>query len=182
MIIIPGGSLIESQTINQQIANEITKMADAGKLVLGICSGFQVLANGTDIGRLSAQPIVRKGLGLIDAEFSPLICTDQVNATITAPSGLTDKVGIEVTGFHCHTYGNITTHKNAKPILTSHIKRLNYHNNAQNLVSGIANKQGNVIGVIMHSLLDHNPIVIEGIQKTLGINEQELAEIRAANK
>ena len=107
MIIIPGGSLIESGTIKGKLEKEIIKMADSGKFVLGICSGFQVLANGTDIGRLSATPIIRKGLGLIDTEITPLICTDRVKATITDTSYLTDAIGSQVTGFHCHTYGNI---------------------------------------------------------------------------
>lgn len=82
MIIIPGGSLVESNTLKEDLAREICKMADCSKFVLGICSGFQILSNGTDIGRLSAYPIMRKGLGLIDAEFTPLICTDQVKATV----------------------------------------------------------------------------------------------------
>ena len=80
-------------------SDNIVKMAESGKLVLGICSGFQVLSNGTDIGRLSPKPIWRKGLGLLDVEFSPLICTDQVKATIAGESNLTGAVGAEVIGF-----------------------------------------------------------------------------------
>jgi cobyric acid synthase len=181
MLIIPGGSLVESQTVKNNVVKEIVKMANEGKFVLGICSGFQVLSKGTDIGRLSSTPIMREGLGLIDAEFSPLICTDQVKATIVGASCLTDAVGAEVTGFHCHTYGNIVIHKKAKPILVSHTKRLNYHKDAQNLVSGISNSEGNVVGIIIHALLDQNPLIIEGITKSLGISAEELSEIRAAN-
>jgi len=181
MIIIPGGSLVESGTIKDQLKREILQMADDGKLVLGICAGLQVLANGTDIGRLSATPIMRKGLGLIDAEISPLICTDQVKATIVAPSQLTDAVGQEVTGFHCHTYGNIITHKNSKTILISHPKRVDYFKEAKELVSGVSNQKGNVIGVFLHSLLDRNALIIDGIAKSLKITAKELAEIRAIN-
>jgi cobyric acid synthase len=82
MIIIPGGSLVESQSIRGHLEREILRMAEKGKLVLGICSGFQILSKGTDIGRLSPTPIRREGLGLLDVEFNPLICTDQVKATI----------------------------------------------------------------------------------------------------
>ena len=113
MIIIPGGSFIESKSINNQLSKEILRMADAGKFVLGICSGFQVLAKDTDIGRLSSMPITRKGLGLLDVEFKPLICTDRVEATIVGKSFLTDKIGNKVTGFHCHTYGEIVLRKTA---------------------------------------------------------------------
>jgi cobyric acid synthase len=73
MLIIPGGSLVESQSINKEVAREIVKMADGGRFVLGVCSGFQILAKETDIGRLSTTPITREGLGLLDAEFKPLI-------------------------------------------------------------------------------------------------------------
>jgi cobyric acid synthase len=181
MIIIPGGSLVESNTLTKNLAREIFKMADQGKFVLGICSGFQVLSKGTDIGRLSATPIFRKGLGLIDAEFTPLICTDHVKATVIGASCLTNEVGSEVSGFHCHTYGNVVIHKKAKPILVSHAKRLNYHADAKDLVSGISNGDGNVVGIIIHALLDRNPLIVEGIQKSLDISTDELLEIRAAN-
>ena len=52
MIIIPGGSLVESQSINDAVVREIRKMVDSGKFVLGICLDFQILAKDTDIGRL----------------------------------------------------------------------------------------------------------------------------------
>lgn len=181
MIIIPGGSLIESQSINPAVTREIRKMADAGKFVLGICSGFQILAKDTDIGRLSSMPILREGLGLLDAEFKPLICTDRVKATIIGKSFLTDQIGGEVTGFHCHTYGEIILGKNAKPILVSHVKRVNYRSNPQDLVSGIANKEGNVVGVSIHALLEQNALIIQGVAKSLDITPEELHEIRAVN-
>ncbi len=181
MIIIPGGSLVESQSINKKIAWEITKMADSGKFVLGICSGFQILAKETDVGRLSTVPINKEGLGLLDAEFKPLICTDRVKATITDVSFITDEVGKEVSGFHCHTYGQIILHKDSKTILVSHVKRVNYHNDPQDLISGVANKQGNVVGIFIHALLDQNPTIIESITKSLSINAIELEAIRSAN-
>ena len=64
--------------------------------MLGICSGFQVLAKETDVGRLSTIPITREGLGLLDAEFKPLVCTDRVKATIVDKSFITQDVGKEV--------------------------------------------------------------------------------------
>ncbi len=145
MIIIPGGSLVESQSIGNSLENQLLKMADSGKLVLGICSGFQILSNGTDIGRLSSTPIWKPGLGLLDVEFRPLICTDQVKATIIGANCVTDAVGSEVSGFHCHTYGDITLQKNAKPFLVSHVNRLNYGKQKQDIVSGTSNSVGNVI-------------------------------------
>ncbi len=182
MIIIPGGSLVESQTAQGKVAQEILKIADSGKLVLGICSGFQILSNGTDIGRLAPSPIVKKGLGLLDVEFKPLICTDQVKATVVGASALTDEVGAEVTGFHCHTYGDLTIHKKAKTILTSKVRRLNYfRTNKEIIVSGASNAEGNVVGVLTHALLDQNSAIIRGITKSLSISPTELKEIRMKN-
>jgi cobyric acid synthase len=181
MLIIPGGSLVESQSVNPKISREILKMADAGKYLLGICSGFQVLAKQTDIGRLSTIPITREGLGLLDAEFKPLVCTDRVKATIVGKSFLTDEVGREVSGFHCHTYGEVVLRNDAKPILVSHIQRVNYRKAPQDLVSGVANKEGNIVGIFVHALLDQNPTIMQSITKALGINALELEEIRKAN-
>lgn len=181
MLIIPGGSLVESQSLNKQVSGEISKMADSGKFVLGICSGFQVLGKETDVGRLSTIPITREGLGLLDAEFKPLICTDRVTASVVDKSFLTKEVGKEVLGFHCHTYGKILLEKSAKTILVSHIKMANYKRDPQDLISGVSNKQGNVVGVLIHSLLDQNPTIINSITNSLDINQVQLDAIRQAN-
>jgi cobyric acid synthase len=181
MLIIPGGSLVESQSVNEKVTAVIEKMAEQGKFVLGVCSGFQVLAKQTDIGRLSTIPITREGLGLLDAEFKPLICTDWVKADVVGESFLTQKVGGQVAGFHCHTYGEIELGKNAKPIIVTHAKHVNYFSGPRDLVSGVSNMQGNVVGVFIHGLLDRNPTITESITKSLGITPADLVEIKAAN-
>jgi cobyric acid synthase len=181
MIIIPGGSLAESQSIKGNVEREILRMAQAGKFVLGICSGFQILSQKTDVGRLSPKPIVKEGLGLLDVEFKPLICTDQVTATITGTSFLTGNIGAQVLGFHCHTYGDITLHHNAKTVLVSHVDHLDYRRQRRDLVSGVTNHEGNVVGVLPHALLDHNPAITEGITESLNLTPKELAEIHKAN-
>lgn len=181
LIIIPGGSLIESKSITPKLGQEIIRMADSGKFVLGICSGFQVLAKRTDIGRLSSIPILREGLGLLDVEFEPLICTDRVTSTIVGKSFLTENIGERVTGFHCHTYGKIIHHKNAQPILVSNVQRQNYLKNQQKIVSGFSNIKGNVVGMLGHALLDENPNIIDRVMKSLDVSPEELEEIRAVN-
>ena len=181
MIIIPGGSLVESQSIKPSLVKEILKMANEGKFVLGICSGLQVLSKATDIGRLSSEPILRRGLGLLDVEFKPLVCTDRVSATVVGKSFMTKDVGIQVTGFHCHTYGKMVINNGAKPILVSHIQRANYRSDPQDLVSGVTNKEGNVVGVLMHALLERNPSIIQSVSKSLDISISELESIREAN-
>ena len=181
LLIIPGGSLVESQSITDNIKKEISKMVDAGKFVLGICSGFQVLAKATDIGRLSSIPIMREGLGLLDVDFKPLICTDRVKATIVGKSFMTDAIGEEVTGFHCHTYGSIIPHNEARPILVSHVQRVNYRSKPQDFVSGFTNKEGNVVGILTHALMDENPGIIQTIVRSLDISTEELQKMKASN-
>jgi cobyric acid synthase len=86
-----------------------------------------------------------------------------------------------VSGFHCHTYGKITAHEEARPILVSHIKRVNYRNSPQDFVSGFTNKEGNVVGILTHALLDENPAIIQSIAKSLDISPDELQEIKNVN-
>ena len=181
MLIIPGGSLVESGSVKGALAKEIIRLSDAGKFMIGICAGFQVLAKSTDTGRASPIPIIRNGLGLLDVDFTPMICTDRVKATVVGQSFVTEELGQEVTGFHCHTYGKITLRCDARPILVSHVKRVNYRNNPQDIVSGVANKEGNIVGVLIHALLDENPSIKNGIIKSLDISLEEFEEIRKAN-
>jgi cobyric acid synthase len=181
MLIIPGGSLVESGSINPQVTKEIIKMAESGKYVLGVCSGFQVLAKETDVGRLSTIPITREGLGLLDAEFKPLVCTDRIRASVVDKSFITQEIGKEVSGFHCHTYGQIVLRGASRPIIVTHANRVNYKKNPQDLISGVANKEGNVAGVFIHGLLDQNPTILHSIMQSLDINQLELDEIRKAN-
>jgi hypothetical protein len=118
---------------------------------------------------------------LLDVEFKPLVCTDRVSATVVGKSFMTKDVGIQVTGFHCHTYGKMVINNGAKPILVSHIQRANYRSDPQDLVSGVTNKEGNVVGVLMHALLERNPSIIQSVSKSLDISISELENIREAN-
>ena len=54
------------------------QILDFDKYIVGICSGFQILSEKIDIGRKSPIPIIKEGLGLLNVEFSPVICTDLV--------------------------------------------------------------------------------------------------------
>jgi dethiobiotin synthetase len=87
----------------------------------------------------------------------------------------------EVSGFHCHTYGKIVLHEGARPIIITHAKRVNYKKDPQDLISGVANKQGNVVGIFIHGLLDQNPTILNSITKSLCISATELVAIRKAN-
>ena len=173
MLIIPGGTLIESNDINMDLNREIKKMARDGKPIIGICAGFQLLSNQIDIGRKSPVPIVKEGLGLIDVNFSPLITSDRVIAKVYNNSFLVKNQNEDVKGFHTHTYGKVEG--DAKPLFYSQVQRMNYgdvNKNADyNIFSGACNDDGNVIGTMIHGILDENPILIENIKEEIGIKD-----------
>ena len=162
-LIIPGGTLIESNSLDNGLNREIKKMARDGKPILGICAGFQLLSNQIDIGRKSPVPIVKEGLGLIDVEFSPLITSDRVKAKVYDNSFIVKNQKEDVTGFHTHTYGKVTG--DAKPLFYSQVQRMNYGDTNKkgeyNIFSGACNDEGNVIGTMIHGLLDENETIRE---------------------
>ena len=155
-LIIPGGTILESEDISCELASEIKQIAKDGKPIVGVCAGFQLLANQTDIGRKSEVPIIKEGLGLIDIDFSPLISSDRVKAKVYDNSFITKGQNEDVTGFHTHTYGK--AEGDAKPLFYSQIQRMNYGDvnkkSEYNIFSGACNDEGNVIGTMIHNILD----------------------------
>lgn len=164
-LIIPGGTLIESNDINMPLNTEIKKMAQDGKPIIGICAGFQLLSNQIDIGRKSPVPIVKDGLGLIDVNFSPLITSDRVKAKVFNNSFLVKNQTEDVDGFHTHTYGKVEG--DAKPLFYSKVQRMNYGDTNEkgdyNIFSGACNDDGNVIGTMIHGIFDENNILVENL-------------------
>ena len=181
-LIIPGGTLIESNDINMDLNSEIKKMARDGKPIIGICAGFQLLSNQIDIGRKSPVPIVKEGLGIIDINFSPLITSDRVKAKVFNNSFLVKNQTEDVDGFHTHTYGKVEG--DAKPLFYSQVQRMNYGDTNEkgdyNIFSGACNDDGNVIGTMIHGILDENPILVENLKEEIGI--QNLEDIYSRNK
>lgn len=184
-IIIPGGSIVESESLTPELNHQIKVMAGQGKFVLGICSGFQVLSKKTDVGRKSPFPIEKEGMGLLDVSFSPMISNDQVEARITAESFLTrGLVGETINGFHCHTYGHITENGSEEVIhlLYSKIKRVNYADDAREVLAGVRNPEGNVVGTMVHGCLDNNPHLVENILKFIEADDKDRLQIYNDNQ
>ncbi len=180
-LIIPGGSIIESDSVNHTLKQEIKKMARDGSFILGMCSGFQVLAEKTDIGRKSPCPIVKDGLGLLNVVFHPLISNDRVEAEIVDHSALTQGlIGQTITGFHCHTYGDVRGE--AQPIMYSRIKRADYQDNPRKVLSGVRNDEGNVVGIMIHGALDENPALRNNLLQYLDATDVDLKNIENQNK
>ncbi len=180
-LIIPGGSIVESQSVSKEVKNLIRNMDRDGKFILGMCSGFQLLANQTDTGRKSQCPLQKEGLGILDVFFSPMVGTDRVEANVIDDSFLTEgMVGEKLTGFHCHTYGKIEG--DANPLLTSPVKRTDYTNNPREITSGVRNDDGNVVGIMVHGALDENPKLVKNILNFIDADENDVLSIVKANK
>lgn len=180
-LIIPGGSIVESMTISSDLKTEIRKIAEQGSFVLGMCSGFQVLANSTNIGRKSPCPVIKEGVGLLDVKFSPLISNDRVEAEIVDDSFLTKgMIDERITAFHCHTYGDIKG--DAPPLCYSLLKRMNYSDQTQKILSGVKNDDGNVVGVMLHASLDENPQITQNILDYMGAGEEDVLDIHKQNQ
>ena len=181
-LIIPGGTLIESNDINMGLNTEIKKMAKAGKPIIGICAGFQLLSNQIDIGRKSPVPIVKEGLGLIDVNFSPLITSDRVKAKVFDNSFLVKNQTEDVDGFHTHTYGKIEG--DAKPLFYSKVQRMNYGDTNEkgdyNIFSGACSDDGNVIGTMIHGILDENTIIVDNLLEQIDATDTD--EIYSRNR
>ena len=180
-LIMPGGSIVESQSVGADLKNEIWKINRDGKFIFGMCSGFQMLANKTDIGRRSPCPIEREGLGILDVSFKPMIGTDRVEAEILDDSFLTKGIiGESVTGFHCHTYGSIEG--DATPLFLSTVKRTDYQDNPRKILSGVRNGEGNVIGTMVHGCLDENESLKNNILGFLDATEKDIIDIKEKNR
>lgn len=177
-IIIPGGSLVESNSLNIGLFDEIKLMANMGKPVIGICAGYQVLGNCIDIGRRSPTPIVKEGLGLFDVNFSPLVSNERVISDVVGESFLTKGLDV-VNGFHSHTYGKIEG--SADVLFCSPFKRFNYKDNDEKVVSGSVSDDGNVIGTMIHNILDDNPKVLENFFDFLDASDEDIDSVFMRN-
>lgn len=180
-LIIPGGTILESESMTPEVAEEIRLINDDDGFILGMCAGFQILSKYTDVGRNSPVPIIRNGLGLLDVTFKPFINTNRVDAEIVDDSTLFTK-GLKnqsVNGFHCHTYGKIES--NDKNVLYSNIKRSNYKYKPERVLSGVSNKKGNILGTTVHCLLDNNPSIVNNILEYVDAVD-EYDDIQRRNK
>lgn len=171
-LIIPGGTLVESETITPQLVEEINRLNDNDAFIFGMCAGFQILGKQTNVGRNSPVPIIREGLGLLDVTFEPMINTNRVNADIVDDTTLYTKglKDTKVQGFHCHTYGKIES--NDKNVIYSNIERSNYRHKPERVLSGVTNKKGNILGTTVHGLLDNNPAVVNNILEYIDATEE----------
>lgn len=153
IIILPGTKntiedLLELRAKGMDAA--IVRHARAGKPVIGICGGYQMLGNRLfDPNHVESRVPEVAGLGLInmDVEFRDEKTTVQAVGEIRAEdSWLEELNGTNVDGYEIHAGVN-TFHAGCKPWLY-----------VRNEVDGVTNADGNVMGSYVHGLFDNGTL------------------------
>lgn len=181
-LIIPGGSILESNSISDDFKKEILVMAKEGKVIIGICAGYQLLSNQLDTTNpnsiYSNKNPIKKGLSLLDVDFSYLFSNDKVEAKVVNNSFLTKGLD-RIKGFHCHSYGGISG--DSKTLFYSPL-RVNYSERFTNIISGSINDDGNVIGTMIHNIFDDNPEIVNNLFEFLDGSSDDRLSVYKKNK
>jgi phosphoribosylformylglycinamidine synthase len=127
------------------VMNSVVEAARQGKLVIGICNGFQIL---TEAGLLPGALMVNKNLGFI-CEFVELEVTN-VNTPFSNQYQLGQTIKIPI----AHGEGNyqadaLTVEKLEKNNQVV-FRYVHNPNGSINNIAGIINEKGNVIGMMPH--------------------------------
>ncbi len=153
IVIIPPGYIVET-LISSEFCKEILKYYENGGIILGICSGFQLLSNFVETKRRRLECIK-----ILDVDFQPLICTDWVTIDIVNETWLFRGVHRIEYAFHAHTFapyraGNVIT------VGYSNVRRVNYFKRIDGKILSIAcTRDERVYGILPHRVLDDNRVI-----------------------
>ncbi len=168
ILIIPGSkNTIEDLVYlrNSGLEEQILRLHRAGKMIVGICGGYQILGkvikdpHGTESSIESIN-----GLGILDVEtiFEMEKTTTQVEGEIIPKSSgmLKDIKADRVTGYEIHM-GQTTLKNQAKPFakITKRLKR------KVDVLDGAINEEGNVLGTYIHGIFDNVEFTREILNK-----------------
>jgi len=161
-LIIPPGNIVESLGAAPELRRAVERFIEGGGIVLGICSGLQLLSKRVDTGLRIVE-----GLGVLDLEFSRLIALDWARVRVVGSSWVTKYVvGRELLGVHIHTYG--PSRWGESPILVSSLPKHNYFAGPISIASGFA--RDNVVGWMPHLLLDLYEELRDAVLEELGVS------------
>jgi adenosylcobyric acid synthase len=153
----------------------IVRHAKKGKAVIGICGGYQMLANTlSDPYHTESKIESISGLALLDMDvmFNKEKVTTQVTGVIENANGLLDGLGgSEVSGYEIHMGENT---------FGDDIVEATYITNRNNedirVLDGVMNKAGNVFGTYIHGVFDNGGIlrgIINNIKKSKGLSADD---------
>ncbi len=156
IVIVPGSkNTIEDMMYLHQsgLAKQIIKHHRAGKMVIGICGGHQMLGEviADPLGTESSLPSIN-GLGLLamSTVFDPEKTTTRVTGTLGQLSGLLAPLsGMSVSGYEIHM-GQTTLADQSEPLLTIETAL----GETTNRLDGAHNRAGTVFGTYLHGIFD----------------------------
>ena len=153
LILIPGTKNTIEDLIdlrNRGLDRAIIRHARDGKMIIGICGGFQMLGNRLrDPEHTESAVPEAAGLGLLDMDvvFEKEKKTVQATGIVTdPPEWMKPYEGMEIDGYEIHAGMNIPGPE-AVPWLRIRGK-----------ADGITNREGNVLGTYLHGLFDNGQL------------------------
>ncbi len=152
----------------------IVRHARAGKAVIGVCGGYQMLANSLhDPYHTESRIEHMTGLGLIDMDvtFEQEKVTTRVLGQVSKGSkGLLDGMSdAQVEGYEIHM-GKSEFGSEAVPCVN--ITQSNKED--VNILDGVSNAQGNVFGTYIHGIFDNTGFlrgIVNNIRKSKGLTQ-----------
>ena len=174
LIILPGTkNTIEDLLYLKSVGLDefIVRHARQGKAVVGVCGGYQMLANALyDPYHTESRIEHISGLGLLDMDVSyeKEKVTSRVQGEVLAADGLlAGLAGGQVEGYEIHM-GKNTFGKDVVPCINIvHSKGKDVR-----LLDGVANRQGNVFGTYIHGVFDNSGFlrgIVNNIRKSKGL-------------
>jgi adenosylcobyric acid synthase len=180
-IILPGSktTLADLDWLRRQgLDREIMTLCDAGKAVVGICGGYQMLGMTIrDSHGVEGTGGKQEGLGLlpIDTMFEESKTTHQVRAHAAARTGFAATLeGIDIVGYEIHM-GQTSLRSGGQPLFETH--RLG--DEKKPALDGAISNDGRVWGTYLHGVFD-NPGFRQAWLRTLGWQGEGVSESLAA--
>ena len=175
LIVIPGTKNTIEDLIdlrNRGLDKAIVRHARSGRMVIGICGGYQMLGNRLmDPGHVESGVPETSGFGLLDMDvvFEREKQTAQVSGTVECLSGWPAQYnGVTMDGYEIHA-GKSVYGPGAVPWLT-----------VSGQPDGVMNPQGNVMGTYLHGLFDDGQwfsAVASQIRRLRGESDRSFAPV-----
>lgn len=175
LIILPGTkNTIEDLMYLKSVGLDeyIIRHARSGKYVIGVCGGYQMLANSlADPYHIESRIQRLAGLGLLDTDvvFNKNKTTTQVSGRVLhVENGILKGLeGAEINGYEIHMGENIFQDQ-----IIDCTKIMTRNGEDVCIRDGAVNKEGNVFGTYIHGIFDNGCIlrgIINNIRKQMGL-------------